>query len=44
MKEAYMRTSDIIIEEAGTSADRPLLEIKDLAITFATGGGDVQAL
>ena len=44
MKEAYMRTSDIIIEEAGTSADRPLLEIKDLAITFATGGGDVQAV
>ena len=39
-----MRTSDIIIEEAGTSADRPLLEIKDLAITFATGGGDVQAV
>ena len=44
MKEAYMRTSDIIIEEAGTGADRPLLEIKDLAITFATGGGDVQAV
>ena len=39
-----MRTSDIIIEEAGTGADRPLLEIKDLAITFATGGGDVQAV
>ena len=39
-----MRTSDIIIEEAGTVAGRPLLEIKDLAITFATGGGDVQAV
>lgn len=39
-----MRTSDIIIEEAGTAAGRPLLEIKDLAITFATGGGDVQAV
>ncbi|MFJ5860635.1 dipeptide ABC transporter ATP-binding protein [Pseudarthrobacter sp. NPDC092439] len=39
-----MNTSDVIIEEAGRPADRPLLEIKDLAITFATGGGEVKAV
>ncbi|XTR52984.1 dipeptide ABC transporter ATP-binding protein [Pseudarthrobacter sp. So.54] len=36
--------ASVEIQEAGISADRPLLEIKDLAITFATGNGDVQAV
>jgi len=32
------------IREEGTAAVRPLLEIRDLAITFKTGGGDVNAV
>ena len=30
--------------EAGNAAERPLLEIKDLAITFATSNGEVKAV
>jgi hypothetical protein len=41
MKEAYVTASDVTITEAGTPADRPLLEIRDLAITFNTSNGDV---
>jgi peptide/nickel transport system ATP-binding protein len=44
MKEAHMRTPDVRISEAGSPAIRPLLEIKDLAISFATSGGEVQAV
>jgi peptide/nickel transport system ATP-binding protein len=32
------------VDEAGYSGTRPLLEIRDLAITFKTSGGDVQAV
>jgi len=39
-----MTTSEVTIQEAGTRGDRPLLEIRDLAITFKTGGGEVQAV
>ncbi len=39
-----MTTSDVTIHEAGTTADRPLLEIRDLAISFTTGSGEVQAV
>jgi len=37
-------TSDVTITEAGTPADRPLLEIRDLAITFNTSNGEVKAV
>ncbi|MFD5276686.1 dipeptide ABC transporter ATP-binding protein [Pseudarthrobacter sp. NPDC058362] len=39
-----MTTSEITIEEAGNTAERPLLEIKDLAITFKTSNGEVNAV
>ncbi|WP_223883718.1 ABC transporter ATP-binding protein [Pseudarthrobacter sp. BIM B-2242] len=39
-----MTTSDVSFNEAGTPADRPLLEIRDLAITFDTSGGEVKAV
>ena len=39
-----MTTTDVTIHEAGTTADRPLLEIRDLAISFKTGSGEVQAV
>jgi peptide/nickel transport system ATP-binding protein len=39
-----MTTSDVTIQEAGTPTDRPLLEIRDLAISFKTGSGEVQAV
>lgn len=39
-----MSTSDVSFNEVGTPADRPLLEIRDLAITFKTSGGEVQAV
>ncbi|CAN7431706.1 ABC transporter ATP-binding protein [Arthrobacter sp. LjRoot78] len=38
-----MTTSDVRISEAG-QADTPLLEIRDLAISFKTGSGEVQAV
>ena len=44
MKDAYMTTSDVSFNEAGAPADRPLLEIRDLAITFDTSGGEVNAV
>ena len=44
MKEAYVTASDVTITEAGTPANRPLLEIRDLAITFNTSNGDVNAV
>ncbi|MET3718181.1 MULTISPECIES: ABC transporter ATP-binding protein [unclassified Arthrobacter] len=39
-----MTTPEINIDEAGPAGLEPLLEIRDLAITFKTGGGDVQAV
>jgi peptide/nickel transport system ATP-binding protein len=39
-----MTTSDVSFNEAGAPADRPLLEIRDLAITFDTSGGEVKAV
>jgi peptide/nickel transport system ATP-binding protein len=39
-----MLISDVKITEADTAADRPLLEIRDLAISFTTSGGEVQAV
>nr|WP_223252919.1 ABC transporter ATP-binding protein [Arthrobacter sp. AFG7.2] len=44
MKEAHVTASDVTITEAGTPADRPLLEIRDLAITFNTSNGEVNAV
>jgi len=38
-----MTTSDVIISETGR-AEKPLLEIRDLAISFQTGSGEVQAV
>ncbi|MDR6505470.1 ABC transporter ATP-binding protein [Arthrobacter oryzae] len=38
-----MTTSDVGIREADL-ADKPLLEIRDLAISFKTGSGEVQAV
>ncbi|MDP5227115.1 MULTISPECIES: ABC transporter ATP-binding protein [Arthrobacter] len=37
-------TDNIRIREAGMDSKRPLLEIKDLAITFTTGHGEVDAV
>lgn len=39
-----MTASDVTITEAGTHQDRPLLEIRDLAITFNTSNGEVKAV
>ncbi len=39
-----MTTSDVTITEAGAPANRPLLEIRDLAITFNTSNGEVNAV
>ncbi|MDR6413716.1 ABC transporter ATP-binding protein [Pseudarthrobacter sulfonivorans] len=39
-----MTTSDVSFNEADIPADRPLLEIRDLAITFDTSGGEVKAV
>ncbi|HSN36753.1 MAG TPA: ABC transporter ATP-binding protein, partial [Arthrobacter sp.] len=39
-----MTTSDVTIQEAGIPDNRPLLEIRDLAISFKTGSGEVQAV
>lgn len=44
MKKAHMTTTDVSIHEGGTPAGRPLLEIRDLAITFGTSNGEVQAV
>jgi peptide/nickel transport system ATP-binding protein len=43
MKEATMTTSNVTIDEAG-SEERPLLEIRDLAISFQTANGEFQAV
>ncbi|MFJ6155411.1 dipeptide ABC transporter ATP-binding protein [Pseudarthrobacter sp. NPDC092184] len=39
-----MTASDVTITEAGSPANRPLLEIRDLAITFNTSNGEVNAV
>ncbi|HCB58130.1 MAG TPA: ABC transporter ATP-binding protein [Arthrobacter bacterium] len=39
-----MTSPDIHVAEARSSGTTPLLEIRDLAITFKTGTGDVQAV
>lgn len=39
-----MTTPDIHIDETTGAEPKPLLEIRDLAITFKTGGGDVHAV
>ena len=44
MRDKKMTIPDIHVEEAGYSETRPLLEIRDLAITFKTSGGDVHAV
>ena len=44
MKVPHMTTSKISVSEAGASDVKPLLEIRDLAISFATSGGEVQAV
>ena len=44
MRDKEMTTPEVHIDEAGTTGVRPLLEIRDLAITFKTSGGDVAAV
>ena len=44
MRDEKMTIPDVHIDEAGYPGTRPLLEIRDLAITFKTSGGDVQAV
>ena len=44
MRDKKMTIPDIRIDEAGYAGTKPLLEIRDLAITFKTGSGDVQAV
>ncbi|MET3175818.1 UNVERIFIED_ORG: peptide/nickel transport system ATP-binding protein [Arthrobacter sp. UYCu721] len=44
MREKEMTTPEIHIDEAGSAGVKPLLEIRDLAITFTTGSGEVQAV
>jgi len=44
MREKEMTTPDVRIGEAGATGVRPLLEIRDLAITFKTSGGEVKAV
>lgn len=44
MRDKEMTSPDVRIDEAGATGVRPLLEIRDLAITFKTGGGEVQAV
>jgi peptide/nickel transport system ATP-binding protein len=44
MRDNEMTTPDVRIAEAGTTGITPLLEIRDLAITFKTSGGEVQAV
>ncbi|GAC1597657.1 MAG: ABC transporter ATP-binding protein [Pseudarthrobacter sp.] len=39
-----MTTPEINIDEAAPVGAKPLLEVRDLAITFKTGGGDVHAV
>ncbi|WP_426225528.1 dipeptide ABC transporter ATP-binding protein [Pseudarthrobacter sp. DSP2-3-2b1] len=39
-----MTIPDVHVAEAGNSGVKPLLEIRDLAITFKTSAGDVQAV
>jgi peptide/nickel transport system ATP-binding protein len=44
MRENNMTIPDVHVEEAGNSGVKPLLEIRDLAITFKTSTGEVQAV
>jgi peptide/nickel transport system ATP-binding protein len=44
MKVPHMTTSKISVSEAGAPDVKPLLEIRDLAISFATSGGEVKAV
>ncbi|GAC1449685.1 MAG: ABC transporter ATP-binding protein [Pseudarthrobacter sp.] len=44
MRDKEMTTPEIIIDEAAPVGAKPLLEVRDLAITFKTGGGDVHAV
>lgn len=44
MRDKKLTSPDIHVAEAGSSGTTPLLEILDLAITFKTGSGDVQAV
>jgi peptide/nickel transport system ATP-binding protein len=44
MRDKKLTSPDIHIAEAGASGTTPLLEIRDLAITFKTGSGDVHAV
>ena len=44
MRDKKMTIPDVRVDEAGLPGTRPLLEIRDLAITFKTGSGEVQAV
>lgn len=44
MRDDKMTIPDVHIDEAEEPGNKPLLEIRDLAITFKTGSGDVQAV
>ncbi len=39
-----MKSTQITIEEAGSLAERPLLEIRDLDVSFKTGSGEFNAV
>ena len=44
MRDKEMTTAEVRIDEAGTIGVSPLLEIRDLAITFNTSNGEVKAV
>src|SRR6478672_10221421 len=44
MRDNKMTSADVRIDESGAGGVRPLLEIRDLAITFKTGSGEVKAV
>src|SRR6476661_6046566 len=44
MRDNKMTSADVRIDESGAAGVRPLLEIRDLAITFKTGSGEVKAV
>ncbi|CAM3199803.1 Glutathione import ATP-binding protein GsiA [Arthrobacter ulcerisalmonis] len=44
MRDKEMTTSDVHIGEASSTGATPILEIRDLAITFKTSGGEVKAV
>jgi peptide/nickel transport system ATP-binding protein len=44
MKETIMTTPNVTISESNAEDERPLLEIKDLEVTFSTSSGEIKAV